>query len=122
MTYMPSGELQIVPGTKNVKLALRAALAEAQGYDDPDEPPVQALEELNLEPDESGYDMTSPNTPRGSIDLKHNTVADVPSEPLEGAGAAKRTYSESSAPPEGAGGFSCSEFVPPVVRILFLDT
>ena len=109
--------MQIVPGKKNIKAAMRAALAEAQGYDDPNDPPVAPLEDLRLDEDEAGYNLTSPNTPkRRSEELKHDLLVRHPTEPLEGAGAAPRSYTESSAPPEGAGGYQTGEFVPPVVR------
>lgn len=102
---------------------MRAALAEAAGYDDPAEPPIKPLEDLHLEKDDAGYDMTSPNTPkRSSEELQHNAAAYHPSEPLEGAGAARRFFTESSAPPEGAGGYQTGDFVPPVVCILPLHS
>lgn len=107
-----------MPGKKNIKAALRAALAEAQGYDDPDEPPVLPLEDMQLSDDnDSVYDFSSPSSPskRPSLDLKHDSLKEHASEPLYGAGTASRGYRESSAPPEGAGGFSIGEFVPPVV-------
>jgi len=59
--------LQIQPGKKNIKAAIKAALAEAQGYDDPDEPPVRPLEDMNLDADDddedAACDMSSPSTP-----------------------------------------------------------
>jgi len=60
---------QIQPGKKNIKAALKAALAEAQGYDDPDEPPLRPLETMHLDDDDddddedAAYDMSSPSTP-----------------------------------------------------------
>lgn len=117
-----SNIIQIQPGKKNIKAAIKAALAEAQGYDDPDEPPVRPLEDMQLDDDDdddAAYDMSSPSTPskrsRPSVELKQDVLRAHASEPLHGAGTAYRAYSESSAPPEGAGGYSAGEFVPPVV-------
>lgn len=113
-----------MPGKKNIKAALKAALEEAQGYDDPDAPPVLPLEELELtDEDDMMYDMSSPSSPtkRPSVDLKHDSLKDHASEPLRGAGTASRSYIESSAPPEGAGGYSAGQFVPPVVSSCALE-
>ena len=114
-----------MPGKKNIKAALKAALAEAQGYDDPDEPPVLPLEDMQLSDDDDdlAYDMSSPSSPskRRSLDLKHDSLKEHASEPLHGAGTTTRYYTESSAPPEGAGGFSAGEFVPPVVSITIIN-
>ena len=59
--------MQIQPGKKNIKAAIKAALAEAQGYDDPDEPPVRPLEDMTLDDDDddedAAYGMSSPSTP-----------------------------------------------------------
>lgn len=77
------------------------------------------LEDLDLtDDDDMGYDSSSPSSPskRPSVDLKHDSLKDHASEPLHGAGTTSRYYTESSAPPEGAGGFSVGQFVPPVVR------
>ena len=118
--------LQIVAGKKNIKAALKAALAEAQGYDDPDEPPVLPLEDMQLSDDDDdlAYDMSSPSSPskRRSADLKHDSLREHATEPLHGAGTTTRYYMESSAPPEGAGGFSAGEFIPPVVSISVLSS
>ena len=117
--------MQIVPGKKNIKAALKAALEEAQGYDDPEAPPVLPLEDMQLSDDDDMiYDLSSPSSPskRLSSDLKHDRLKEHASEPLHGAGTASRYYMESSAPPEGAGGYSVGEFVPPVVRLLYGST
>lgn len=101
---------QIKPGTKNVKAAMRAALREAQGYDDPDDPPIPPMET-----DLDHIESVSSTPKRRSGELYPDELVAFPSEPLEGAGAASKAYSESSAPPEGAGGYTTGEFVPPVV-------
>lgn len=114
--------MQIVPGKKNIKAALRAALAEAEGYDDPNAPPVRPLEDMQITDDEDDDlvyddDFSTPSSPskRPSVDLKPDNLKAYASEPLHGAGTASRSYTESSAPPEGAGGYSAGDFVPPVV-------
>ena len=109
--------LQIVPGKKNVKAAMRAALAEASGFGNPDDD--IGLEDLEIGTDDEsdldgGSDVGTPKLGSRSS-LKHNHVASHASEPLEGAGTTRRSYQESSAPPEGAGGYQAGEFVPPQV-------
>lgn len=98
---------------------MRAALAEASGYADDDE---LGMDNLNLASDEDDIflpdDASDTSTPKLSSrsSLKHVQAANLPSEPLEGSGVVRRSYQESSAPPEGAGGYQTGEFVPPQVN------
>lgn len=95
-----------MPGKKNIKNALRAALTETE-YDEPEGPPTSEFGKMQL----GGSGSDSSKRPS----LEHGSRVYHPSEPLEGAGAARSVYTESSAPPEGAGGYQTGQFVPPVV-------
>ena len=96
---------------------MRKALAEAQGFGDADD---LALDDLQLgSEDEDGSDidgLSEASTPKtSSSGLKHDNIVSHATEPLEGAGVTRRSYQESSAPPEGCGGYQTGEFVPPQV-------